>query len=193
MTPAGTYATPCPSPMPKQKAKSIHPVAHIAREILYALVRHPDELKINDRLIGTILAIEVEAHEEDRPKLIGSQGKHIGAFTRILKAIGIRHGLKVVVDLIVPPNPPKHSHQQPFTPNPNWQSEWIARILRPVCDQLLGRHDYCEHKLKNMTVYQLGFRQWEMPGDVLAALDIMFEAIGYRQGHVVHITGPERK
>lgn len=173
---------------PKPKAKPIHPIARVGSEILFALVREPQSLKITDELIGTLLSIEIEAHDNDRPKLIGSSGKHIAAFTRILEAMGAKLGIEVVVNLIVPPRPPPKQHQQ-FVPNPNWQSEWVMRILRPVCEQLFGRHDFTEHPRNHMTVYQLHYKRWEMSTDLLVALDVIFEAIGYRQGHVVHITG----
>lgn len=174
---------------PKSKPTQVNPIARVASEILYALVREPDSLKISDNLIGTILAIEIEAHESDRPKLIGSNGKHIAAFTRILKSMGTRRGLEVVVDLIVPPIPPRYSHQQQFAADPNWKPEAIIRLLQTVCSELFGRHDFTENTLKNMTVYQLHYKRWELSSDVLAALDTLFEAIGYRQGHVVHIAG----
>lgn len=157
---------------------------------MLALTTQPSALVIRDSLIGNLLAIEIEAHEIDRPRLIGSQGKHIAAFTRIMKAMGANKGIEVVIDLIVPRNRPRNSQpQKPFQPNQAWKPIMVTPLLKSACQELFGSvGSWREHELTNMTVFEINSYH-----PVVSALDTWFEAVGYLQGRVVHITGPKVK
>jgi predicted RNA-binding protein YlqC (UPF0109 family) len=176
--------------MPNQKRA--HPVTAYARSLLEALVRHPEDLRVVGEKFGTVLAIVIEANPEDNPKLIGAQGKHISALTRLFRAIGQRQGLEVVLDLIVPERPPSRQiPPPPFVPDRNWKPELAMALLARAVSQLSPGCTVSHHKLQNITVFKIACSSNAISHDTLDALDILFEAVGFRQGRVLHVAGPD--
>jgi predicted RNA-binding protein YlqC (UPF0109 family) len=172
--------------MPNQKRA--HPVTAYARSLLEALVRHPEDLRVSGDKFGTVLAIEIEANPEDNPKLIGGQGKHISALTRLFRAIGQRQGLEVVLDLIVPERPAAKQTASPqFVPDRSWKPELAMALLARAASQLSPGCKVTHHKLQNITVFKISCPDNAISPDTLDALDILFEAVGFRQGRVLHV------
>ncbi len=67
--------------------------------ITKALVDHPDEVVITEKVEGKTIVLEVRVAESDMGKVIGKQGRIAKAIRAVVKAAAVKEDKKVVVDI----------------------------------------------------------------------------------------------
>lgn len=72
-------------------------LAYLAR----ALVDHPDQVSVDsyDEADGS-LVLELNVAEDDVGKVIGRNGRTINALRTVVRASAVRHGRRVLVDVV---------------------------------------------------------------------------------------------
>jgi predicted RNA-binding protein YlqC (UPF0109 family) len=68
--------------------------------ILRSLVDHPDELRITDVEGERTSLFEVRCHRDDLGKVIGKNGKTIGAIRVLLNTAAARKGRRAVLEVV---------------------------------------------------------------------------------------------
>lgn len=71
----------------------------LVETIAKALVDSPDQVKVTEEVNekGTLITLSVA--KEDIGKVIGKQGRVANAIRSVVKAVGIRNGVHVIVDI----------------------------------------------------------------------------------------------
>lgn len=72
------------------------------REVVLALCDHKEFLRIEASHIRNTITIEVEAHEDDSPKIIGRKGKVAESLRVIFTAICAKMGKKLYLHVVSP-------------------------------------------------------------------------------------------
>ena len=72
----------------------------ILTDIAKALVSHPEEVVVVERMDGNILHLELSVAPEDMGKVIGKQGRIAKAIRSVMKACATKENKKVMVDII---------------------------------------------------------------------------------------------
>jgi uncharacterized protein len=69
--------------------------------LVRALVDNPDDVSVEsfEEDDGTIV-LELEVAEEDAGKVIGRGGRTVAALRTVMKAASVRHGRRVLVDVV---------------------------------------------------------------------------------------------
>ena len=72
----------------------------LVETIAKALVDSPDQVKVTEEVNekGTLITLSVA--KEDVGKVIGKQGRVANAIRSVVKAVGIRNGVHVIVDIV---------------------------------------------------------------------------------------------
>ena len=68
--------------------------------IAKALVEHPDEVRVTERMDDDTLVVELAVAQSDMGKVIGKQGRIAKAIRAVVKAASVRTDQKVVVDIV---------------------------------------------------------------------------------------------
>ena len=71
-----------------------------AEYVVKTLVNHPDSIAISEILGRQSIVLEVRCHSDDMGRVIGKNGKTIGAVRTLLNSIGARQGLKVMLEVV---------------------------------------------------------------------------------------------
>jgi uncharacterized protein len=64
------------------------------------IVDHPDDVQLTGLQGDTTLVYELRCHREDVGKVIGKEGKTVGAMRTLLGAMASRKGRRVVLEVI---------------------------------------------------------------------------------------------
>ncbi|HHW93039.1 MAG TPA: KH domain-containing protein [Clostridiaceae bacterium] len=72
----------------------------LLRTVIEPLIRHPEELLIEEEKRGREVVLSVHAHAEDIGRVIGRGGRRAHAIRAVLKAKGAMDGKRVTVDII---------------------------------------------------------------------------------------------
>ena len=67
--------------------------------ITKALVDHPEEVVITEKMEGKAIVIEVKVADSDMGKVIGKQGRIAKAIRAVVKAAAAKEDKKVIVDI----------------------------------------------------------------------------------------------
>jgi predicted RNA-binding protein YlqC (UPF0109 family) len=67
-----------------------------------ALVDNPEEVHVAETQGKASILIDVDVAEEDIGRVIGRKGRHINAVRSLARALGARHGKRVMVELNEP-------------------------------------------------------------------------------------------
>lgn len=67
--------------------------------ITKALVDHPEDVVINEKMEGNTIVLEVHVAESDMGKVIGKQGRIAKAIRSVVKAAAAKEDKKVIVDI----------------------------------------------------------------------------------------------
>lgn len=73
---------------------------HLLRTVIEPLVRHPEDLVIEEDSRGREVVLSVHAHAEDIGRVIGRGGRRAHAIRAVMKAKGAMDGKRVSVDII---------------------------------------------------------------------------------------------
>jgi len=178
----------------EMKTKETHPIGVALQLLLSGLCAQKRSLRVAAIQLGNVLAVEIKAHADDLPKLVGKEGKHLAAINLLLRKMGERAKLKVVPNLL---EPPARSTVKPpgFRENPHWKSDEARQALDATLGQLFRTHPIVEElNMEKVSIFQVVPRGGEtMDEELENALAILFDATGKAQGRLIQLTGPERK
>ena len=76
-----------------------HDVSTLIKVILFGLVKHPEAVEVMTVECPSLTLFEVEVDEFDRGRVIGREGRTIGAMRELLFQIGQRTGRRFVLAL----------------------------------------------------------------------------------------------
>ena len=69
-------------------------------DIARAIVDEPDEVRVNERLDGSVLHLELSVAPDDMGKVIGKGGRIAKAIRTVMKASSTKNNQHIVVDII---------------------------------------------------------------------------------------------
>ena len=69
-------------------------------DIASAIVDKPEEVRVNERMDGTTLHLELSVAPDDMGKVIGKGGRIAKAIRNVMKASSTKHNQHIVVDII---------------------------------------------------------------------------------------------
>jgi predicted RNA-binding protein YlqC (UPF0109 family) len=69
-------------------------------DIARAIVDEPDEVRVNERLDGDVLHLELSVAPDDMGKVIGKGGRIAKAIRTVMKASSSKNNQHIVVDII---------------------------------------------------------------------------------------------
>ena len=69
-------------------------------DIARAIVDEPDEVRVNERLDGDVLHLELSVAPDDMGKVIGKGGRIAKAIRTVMKASSTKNNQHIVVDII---------------------------------------------------------------------------------------------
>ncbi|NLB51145.1 MAG: KH domain-containing protein [Clostridiaceae bacterium] len=72
----------------------------LLKAVIEPLVRHPEELVIDEKVRGREIVLTVSAHPEDIGRVIGRGGRRAQAVRTIMKAKGAMDSRRVSVDIL---------------------------------------------------------------------------------------------
>ena len=70
------------------------------RSIINMLVDHPDDVRITDIEGAGIAIYELRCHPDDLGKVIGKEGKTVGAVRTLLSVVAARQGRRAVLEVV---------------------------------------------------------------------------------------------
>ena len=68
--------------------------------LLKKLTDHPDKIVIEEDLVGSQTTFTLKIDKDDMGKVIGKEGKIIGALRNLVKVLAIKEGKQVRVELL---------------------------------------------------------------------------------------------
>ncbi|MBR5738830.1 MAG: KH domain-containing protein [Lachnospiraceae bacterium] len=71
----------------------------LVETIAKALVDSPDQVKVTEEVNEKGMLITLSVAKEDIGKVIGKQGRVANAIRSVVKAVGVRKGVHVIVDI----------------------------------------------------------------------------------------------
>lgn len=71
----------------------------LVETIAKALVDHPDQVKVSEQENDKGILVTLSVAPEDTGKVIGRQGRVANAIRSVVKAVAIKQGVHVVVDI----------------------------------------------------------------------------------------------
>jgi len=69
-------------------------------DVLTPVLDHPEELSVELRKNGRHLDVFLRAHQEDRGRVVGRNGRMISSLRALCKAAGEKQGLQVNLELV---------------------------------------------------------------------------------------------
>lgn len=69
-------------------------------DIAKAIVDEPDEVRVNERMDGDVLHLELSVAPDDMGKVIGKGGRIAKAIRTVMKAPSTKNNQHIVVDII---------------------------------------------------------------------------------------------
>lgn len=68
--------------------------------VIKKVVEHPDSIRISEIRGQQTVILEVRCHADDMGRVIGKNGKTIGAVRALLNSIAARHGTKAMLEVV---------------------------------------------------------------------------------------------
>ena len=72
----------------------------LLQDLLTHVVEHPSDVKLTEVQGAKTLVYELKCNESDVGKIIGKQGKTVGAIRNLLTALSSRDGKRTVLEVI---------------------------------------------------------------------------------------------
>lgn len=72
----------------------------ILLDIAKAIVEHPDEVVVTEKVSGNTVVLELSVAKSDMGKVIGRGGKIAKSIRTVMKAAAIRADKRVIVDIV---------------------------------------------------------------------------------------------
>jgi uncharacterized protein len=75
-------------------------LADALEHLVRGIVRHPDDVTVEDKQLRRGSVLEVRVNPEDLGKVIGRGGRTANAIRSLVKAAAVREDRKVLVDIV---------------------------------------------------------------------------------------------
>jgi len=72
----------------------------LVKDILSHVVEHPSEVQLTEVAGAKTLLFEVKCNEQDVGKVIGKQGKTVGAIRNLINTLATRDGKRAVLEIV---------------------------------------------------------------------------------------------
>lgn len=163
----------------------------LVKELLKGFTHHHGNLKVTSVRLGSVVSIEISGNRDDQPKLIGSKGGHIAAMNTLMRAVGKKCGVRIVLSLKEPTIGVKRPPQA-FVPNPNWKPERTLKLLQSIVSAAIPvRFRIGQHHDETNSVFEIKPIDGKpIDADVFSALETIFDAVGKANGRTVIIAQP---
>lgn len=160
----------------------------VIRDLIAAIICHPAQLQIKVACVGTIAALEICAHADDQPRLVGSRGTTIDAINTVVKAMAEKAGIRKVVCQLLEPKVGQKGPPRKFHANPNWRPQTVFDLLNRVLSAMLTEPFQIEQEHQDtVSLFQVTTEGAELNTNVEAALVKLFDAIGKANGRLVAV------
>lgn len=70
------------------------------KTVLADLVDHPEDLKLTELSGSKSIVFELRCHQDDIGKVIGKNGKTIGAVRTLIGTVAARQGLRALIEVV---------------------------------------------------------------------------------------------
>lgn len=144
----------------------------------------PQSIIVHEYQEGNLTKIVVECDRADISRLIGTGAVMVRAIRTILTRIGDLNGEKIWFR-IIEPKEGSVKHGDPFKPKDDWMDkddEAVADIMDQA-GKALFQGEFCVHVRSDGDVTKLYIHlQRECPFETIAALQVIFKAIGKGMG-----------
>jgi len=172
-----------------------HETARMVSKILSGIAIHKDSVKISVEQLARSAVICAQVHSADMPRAIGRGGAHIKALTKIVGDIGLTSGVPLKIRLLEP-EAGQRDRYSPFQPKEEWDGKSAHELLTQVASAAIsggavverndGANAVTEFVVKPMR--RQPAREFE---ELIAALNVLWNAIGRAQGRIVTVSGGE--
>lgn len=158
--------------------------ADFVRGLLVRYTKHPEALEVTGGQLGTQIMIAVRAHADDQPRIVGSQGRNIGALQGLARAFGACLGLNLKLTLLEPTQGFKLPREE-FREDPDWQATNTKKLLGATITAVT--HDV--YTVTHKTVGGLSFFEIKPPpaAELGNWLHTIFHAIGRNEGRMIEV------
>ena len=69
-------------------------------DLVKAIVDHPDEVVVNERISGDTVVLELTVAKRDKGRVIGREGKIAKSIRTVMRAQAARENKRVIVDIL---------------------------------------------------------------------------------------------
>jgi predicted RNA-binding protein YlqC (UPF0109 family) len=178
----------------------------LLRDVLRGFIGHPKELTIQTTRVGAMLDVQLRAHPDDVPKLIGKVGKNLTALNVLFSQIArkMRMDVKIAVDDWVTRS--AHPTNRAFVPKTNWPRQDFIATLRDVLigfcqfeprikEKIAPKREflYGDSKVvvQESSTFYITPEFEDLPlfrRELEVSLEVLFRAIGQQQGRRVSLS-----
>lgn len=171
-------------------------ISALVTKLLWGFTHHHQDLKVIAKKMGSIIAVSIQGHADDQPRLVGQNGRHYTAMAKIMEALSRRVGLQIVLSLQEPHTGVKGDPRK-FVSNPKWKPDETRALLKETVASLFQeRCQISEHHDTKTSIFQITPHRIDKPrfsADLEEALKEIFDAIGKTNGRTIIIAGIERR
>jgi predicted RNA-binding protein YlqC (UPF0109 family) len=178
--------------------------ADLVGEVVGGFISHPNALHLQWTVLGRsrVLDIQLEAHPDDNPKIVGKGGKNLAALNALFSQIASKFEMSARVSLRDRCER-RHPANKGFENNPKWPRTRFVRLLNMVLGALCvklprvheriipGRRSYLGEMIDDHSLFYITPDYSDLPvfkREVEMSLEIIFRAIGQQQGRRVNLS-----
>lgn len=164
----------------------------LVKRILEEIVRHPEDIKVTENIIGRTVDMEVESHPGDMPRVMGREGKFSKALIELMSLISSRVG-GVIKIRFTDPIERVYEPSPEIEMKPDWNSANVYRIAADICGMIfvhpveleIQDGDNCTSVIDIVTDSQ---ERYSVNDRAMRALTTIFAAIGKANGRNIIVT-----
>jgi len=183
---------------------TIEPLMH---DVIGAFIGHPEQLQIECTRMGGLLVMNIQAHPDDNPKIVGKGGKNLAALNALFGKIAA--AMNLTIKIKVPDRNKSRLHpnnKKGFEADPNWPRDEFVQLLRDVLASLCVHRPNIREQINPRRPMRMGMDTITIEEssifhitpayddlhvftpEIEIALEVIFRAIGQQQGRRVIIT-----
>lgn len=181
-------------------------IAAILTDIVKAVVRRPDAVKVTQSVHGPIAAFVIKTDQEDVRRVIGQKGKHFKAMSIIIDHMAKRHGFEghLVVDEKGPPVLPPTIKAFSYSSYDPAKFETVRSLLFRIFQQFATDHSklgVVMSEVGSTVVFQVNVAredyqlvygpemmfEYGRDGAIIGSIKNLFDGIGKNHGRIIRI------
>lgn len=173
----------------------VRSTAEMVSKILTGIAIHKESVKISVEPLARSVVICVQVHPADMPRAIGRGGAHIKALGKIVDQIGMTNGVPIKIRLLEP-QPGERDRYLPFQPKEEWDGKSVHELLRQVASAAIPGGAAVERNdgvaaVTEFVVRPVRRQPAQEFGELIAALNSLWNAIGRATGRIVTVSEGE--